>query len=577
MEKRSIHTISIRKINHREAYHIGLFFKYDDSIIEKIKTIPGRRFSATKRCWYLPYIKESYTAFKRLNIPHTIDTGTTDLSLSISDDAGIFSLTEETLVPPAKKTIQDANIHSEPMKMPIVCWNKDRFILKIDYNEADVAFLKGLKGSWWNSYEKVWIVHGTVKNLDQLNQYFSCFTPEKYTQLYELIRMSLEPVTLQLYKTPQYPEHIVLKLLGFKADVNFIKSLPNRSYDSALKRWIIPADPALIRRIKEHYTEQEVEIVDRIAKEDLHYTKQKLSTKDRIKKLIRKFPTVYTSMIEKVVNAMIREKYSFNTVTSYVGKLVVFRKQYANRKMDELTISDANSYLTLLAKQDVSESLLNMVYSAIKLYYDKVAYVPSFELQKMKRPRRGRYLPVILSRQEVDRMLKSISNTKHLCILYTLYGAGLRLGELLNLRVEDVMWDRNQLLIKGGKGKKDRVVMLSDTLKKLLELYFDEYQPEFWLFEGAKKGMTYSPRSVQALVRNTARKAGIGKRVSPHTLRHCFATHLMDGGLDSRYIQKLLGHEDIKTTLIYTHVTNRSMSQIISPLDFVNNNKKIRD
>jgi site-specific recombinase XerD len=242
--------------------------------------------------------------------------------------------------------------------------------------------------------------------------------------------------------------------------------------------------------------------------------------------------------------------------------------------MEELTINEANGYLSILAKRDVSESLLNMVYSAIKLYYDKVAYVPSFELHKMKRPRKGQYLPTILSRQEVDRMFESTANTKHLCILYTLYGAGLRLAELLHLRIENVMWDRKQIMVKGGKGKKDRVVMLSDTLKALLELYFDEYQPEFWLFEGVKVGTKYSPKSVQNIVSNAAKKANIGRRVTPHTLRHCFATHLMDGGLDSRYIQELLGHKDIKTTLIYTHVTNSAMSQIVSPLDFLNKNKE---
>jgi len=191
----------------------------------------------------------------------------------------------------------------------------------------------------------------------------------------------------------------------------------------------------------------------------------------------------------------------------------------------------------------------------------------------MKRPRKGTYLPTILSKGEVERMLVSTKNLKHLTILYILYGGGLRRAELLNLRVQDILWERNQVLVKSGKGRKDRLVMLSHTLKELLAQYFDEYQPEYWLLEGSRS-QQYSASSIGAVVKQAAKRAGIRTKVTPHTLRHCFATHLMDGGLDSRYIQKLLGHKDIKTTLIYTHVTNRSLNQITSPLDQINFQKK---
>lgn len=567
-------TIKVCKIEHKGDTRIALFFDYDFNIKECVKTLKGRRYSASKKCWHLPYSKESYYAFKQLNIPFTIDTGTTSESLSKSDDAGIFSTEEKQSARSAAKTYQNADIN---IKHANVRWNNNYFILDFDYNVENVVFVKSLKRCWWQAKNKVWVAKSTIQNLDKINEYFACFSEEEYLEIYEFIRLKVEPVILQLYKTPQFPEKIVLKLKGFRADINFIKSLPNRFYDSEMKRWIIPAEPALIRRVKEHYEGQGVKIIDNLAQEDLHYTKQQFSTKDRINRLVEKFPIQYSPMITKVTDAMLREKYSFKTISNYVSKLVKFRKYQDDQTMDQLTIHDANSYLSVLAKNDVSESLLNSVYSAIKLYYDKVAYVPSFDLQKMKRPRKGQYLPVILSRQEIDRMLGSVSNTKHLCMLYTLYGAGLRLGELLGLRVEDVLWDRMQMLVKGGKGKKDRMVMLSDTLKQLLERYFDEYQPEYWLFEGVKSGVAYSPRSVQNIVKQAAKNAGVRKKVTPHTLRHCFATHLMDGGLDSRFIQELLGHKDIKTTLIYTHVTNRSMSQITSPLDFLNNGGEKRN
>jgi site-specific recombinase XerD len=166
--------------------------------------------------------------------------------------------------------------------------------------------------------------------------------------------------------------------------------------------------------------------------------------------------------------------------------------------------------------------------------------------------------------------LGALDNIKHITILYTLYSSGLRLDELLNLRVNDISFDRNQIFIRQGKGNKDRVVMLSDLLKRLLIFYTDEYKPVYWLFEGKDKKTQYSPSSVRNIVKLATMKAGITKRVTPHKIRHCFATHLLDGGTDIRYIQELLGHKDIKTTLIYTHVTTKNVTQIKSPLDNLN-------
>ena len=163
--------------------------------------------------------------------------------------------------------------------------------------------------------------------------------------------------------------------------------------------------------------------------------------------------------------------------------------------------------------------------------------------------------------------MESISNTKHIVLLYVLYGSGLRLNESLSVRVEDMWWDRNQLIVRGGKGNKDRIVMLSQTLKQLLRKYFDEYMPQQWLFEGQDRMTQYSERSVQKVVKNAVNKAGITKKVSPHTLRHCFATHLLDSGVQLPYIQALLGHKDVKTTMIYTHVTTQSLAHVMSPLD----------
>ena len=163
-------------------------------------------------------------------------------------------------------------------------------------------------------------------------------------------------------------------------------------------------------------------------------------------------------------------------------------------------------------------------------------------------------------------MLDTITNLKHLCIVKLLYGAGLRLSEVLNLQLEDID-SRNLLInIRNSKGRKDRSVMLSDRLLTDLRNYFKEYEPKEYLFEG-QKNAKYSSTSVQNIVKNAAKRAGIKKTVTPHILRHSFATHLVENGTDIRYVQELLGHNSIKTTELYTHITDVGKSKIKSPLD----------
>jgi site-specific recombinase XerD len=165
-------------------------------------------------------------------------------------------------------------------------------------------------------------------------------------------------------------------------------------------------------------------------------------------------------------------------------------------------------------------------------------------------------------------MIDVVENRKHLCIIKMLYGAGLRLGELLNLKLSDINSENMLIYIRKAKGNKDRVVMLSSDLLIDLREYFIIYKPKEYLFEG-QNGGTYSERSVQNVVKNVASRAGIKKKVTPHTLRHSFATHLIEAGTDIRFIQQLLGHQSIKTTEIYTHITDISKLKIKSPLDLL--------
>jgi site-specific recombinase XerD len=185
----------------------------------------------------------------------------------------------------------------------------------------------------------------------------------------------------------------------------------------------------------------------------------------------------------------------------------------------------------------------------------------------LERPRREKRLPVVLSYDELLRFLSAVTNPKHLAILSLAYSAGLRVSEVVRLRLDDLDRDRGVILVRGGKGRKDRCTLLSDTALALVDAYLEGVRPERWLFPGSHPGRHLSARSVQKVTAAARVRAGITKPLTPHILRHSFATHLLEGGTDVRLIQELLGHNSVRTTEIYTHVSQRHLRRIRSPLD----------
>jgi site-specific recombinase XerD len=209
-------------------------------------------------------------------------------------------------------------------------------------------------------------------------------------------------------------------------------------------------------------------------------------------------------------------------------------------------------------------SMMKQLLASVKFLYEEVLQEEiDFDFTiKMKKPSR---IPVVLSVEEVERFLNSFSNLKHKAIFTLCYSAGLRVGEILNLKIKDIDSDRMQIRIEQGKGQKDRYSILSEKVLKLLREYVREYQPNDYLFEG-QGGGKYSSSSIQALVRKHKKMCKINKKATPHTLRHSFATHLLDNGTDTRFIQELLGHKHISTTQMYTHVSSRTLKDVKSPI-----------
>jgi integrase/recombinase XerD len=214
----------------------------------------------------------------------------------------------------------------------------------------------------------------------------------------------------------------------------------------------------------------------------------------------------------------------------------------------------------------ISRSYHSQLISALRLFCSTVLGRDIDELP-LERPRREHRLPTVLSWDELRRFLAAVRNPKHVAILAVAYSAGLRVGEVVRLRPEDLDRDRGLIRVRGGKGRKDRHTLLSDAALALVDAYLEGASPGSWLFPGSRPGRPLSPRSVQKVTAAARRRAGITKPLTPHVLRHSFATHLLETGTDVRLIQELLGHASVRTTEIYTHVSNRQLGRIRSPLD----------
>ncbi|MEZ4739390.1 MAG: tyrosine-type recombinase/integrase [Flavobacteriales bacterium] len=276
--------------------------------------------------------------------------------------------------------------------------------------------------------------------------------------------------------------------------------------------------------------------------------------------------TVQRTALRAMERKLVIARYSESTIRVYTSATKQLFIRFPEKDPKNITTEDIQTFQHELATvRKVSNSTLNQMVNAIRYYYKDVLQEHS-RVKFIERPRKERKLPNVLSEEEVGALLRSVGNLKHQCILMLIYSAGLRLGELIALQRTDIIPERKQVVIRGGKGRKDRVSLLSEKILKKLDAYLAEYRPRTYLFEG-QDGGAYSATSVQAIFKAAKRRAGITAPATVHTLRHSFATHLLEKGTDLRYIQTLLGHSSSKTTEIYTHVSTKALGKIRSPLD----------
>lgn len=271
--------------------------------------------------------------------------------------------------------------------------------------------------------------------------------------------------------------------------------------------------------------------------------------------------------LEGLRRELTSRKYSPKTIKAYLYYNEDFLR-FVGKNPAEISNEDIRNYLFYLAERKAfSASTLNITINALKFYYGEM--LNKNFVYEIKRPKKDKKLPVVLSKEEVCRILSSVPNVKHRAVLMLTYSAGLRVSEVVKLRLEDIDAQRKLIHVKGARGRKDGYTLLSGAAFKILNIYVESYQPKAWLFPSNDANSHITTRTAQRIFEQACGNAGIKKEVTVHSLRHSFATHLLESGIDLRYIQELLGHKSSKTTEMYTHVSNRELSKIKNPLDSI--------
>ena len=271
-------------------------------------------------------------------------------------------------------------------------------------------------------------------------------------------------------------------------------------------------------------------------------------------------------LLNKAKSKLYIRNYSPRTIASYISSLNNFAEWLIQEKVNQVTDKEVEKYLYHLKKnRNRSISGMKQTVASLKILFTDILKKEIPDSLNI-RFRKEENIPVVLSEEEVAAVIKAVNNLKHKVILMTIYSAGLRLSECLTLTMADMDFDHNQIRIRQGKGKKDRQTVLSRTLLSEMKDYLIKFCPKIFLFEG-QKGGRYSASSIQAIMKRAVKKSGIKKHATVHTLRHSFATHLLENGTDIRFIQELLGHKRLETTQIYTHISKIAFDRIKSPLD----------
>ncbi len=357
--------------------------------------------------------------------------------------------------------------------------------------------------------------------------------------------------------------------------VKRVKQLEKRRYLPERKVWLFPYTVSGVHQFLSYFSDLPLEIEKELQEncpDLMRYVQERMEQEQDASldtaegNAPAKLPIWNQHEAGKLKEALQLRGYSFKTIKAYSGQVARFLDNQLHLGIRTYEAASLQAYTLQLLNQGKSHAYVNQMLSAVKFYYTKVCQLPE-ETIPFVRPKKEAKLPSVLTASEVMQIIRPIANVKHRTLLLLVYSAGLRVGEVVRLRLSDMDVERNTLHIRQGKGRKDRLTLLSDVAYGLLRRYLEEEQPRDWLFPGQNRKEHITERAVQKVFEQAYRASGLSKPASVHTLRHCFATHLLENGTDLRYIQELLGHQSSRTTERYTHVSIKDIRRIQSPLD----------
>ncbi len=557
--------VSIKRINHRDAQRIAIFLPKGHEKENLVRAIIGRLWSRTFNCWHIADHQENIEVLKAIfpelvkkTVPLSPEKpGSTVTSKIVTEDnqaeASLGRIISAETVP--KLPIQDGvkildtqtnlQAESQNFKKITVLFEAGYILCKVNYRIPETQMLKFKQhpAIFYSKKRKSWCARANHANINSFQQLFSIWTEIELQTI--LKKIPRETKTAYLTLDERFKGKFSFKFYPLHAEtLEFIKKIPNRNYHKVEKKWVLPYSKEVLEHLLDFLTSHQY-----VIKNDIDAKKpfRKLNHREKQNFLIEQSPAEAQEAILHYTNHLIARRYSYNTVQNYAHAFNRFLKYHPAQKHSHQDKAIIEHYFYELAKTNISESTINTHVNAVKYYYEQILDV--------------------LNKEEVTQIFRAVENKKHLSMLLLAYSAGLRLGEIVCLQIKDIDSQRMLIHIRGGKGKKDRMVTLSEVMLAHLREFVALYKPQLYLFEGQIKGDHYSTRSLQQIFSRAKKAANIQKKATMHTLRHSYATHLLEAGTDIHLIQLLLGHHSIKTTLKYLHVSNRTLSSIKSPLD----------
>jgi site-specific recombinase XerD len=580
--------ILISKLWHREAFIIGIHFKYDAQKIAVVKAIGGI-YSKTHKCWYMDYSPESYLKLKT-HFEHIVveqpDGSTTTLSQKVTDDknrdhlpiaTGDIQLGTTTLGNPehTKATVTLAQKLRLTLLEPIGKY----WIFKMHYHQAISKQLLAVKGVYWNASYKCYMAlrHPDVKEKVQNILETAAFFGTDYLSKDKTVRGA----QIEIKTHPEdaaWMEVFVPKMVLVHEK---IKRFKMARYSVSKNCYLVPAAPEALQAIQLQMEALEVLIINHLPANYLqkkHLPNRKQLDLERTRaSIFAQVPAEARVYIEKMVNTLLAFNYSEATLKNYTNAFIQFLKHFEYQNLTEIENEKIIAILGSLMLRGLSASSGHTMVNSVQFYYHNVLKMNTYSF-KLPRPKKEKKLPTVLTMEECLLLFQVVDNPKHKLLLLIGYGAGLRVSEIVSLKWSDILFAEHKIHLKNAKGKKDRMVMLPYSIVHSLQVYKEMYNGKQYVFEGQFAGEPYSTTSVQSVMRQAIKKSGLDKKATVHSLRHSFATHLLENGTDIRYIQQFLGHSSIKTTQIYTHLTKSAVDKIKSPLDIMvdeNNKKKL--